>query len=106
MLFGEGQTNDRDRQDQPVNQVRDRDFPAEEYGPQDVEDHFAKITSFIGDFNFLAKWAIVAIPSLMASWPNGIPTIVKQTSNPPRIYPSPERKPPKINQIIFPKQLI
>jgi hypothetical protein len=38
--------------------------------------------------------------------PKGMPMIVRHKPIPPKMYPSPERKPPKINQIILPNKVI
>jgi hypothetical protein len=41
MLLGEGQSNNGDRQDQPVYKMGDSNLPTKEHDPDHIEDHIA-----------------------------------------------------------------
>jgi hypothetical protein len=50
--------------------------------------------------------ARVAIPILKHCIPQGMPMMVRQSTNPPQMYPRQASKPPKIIQITFPIRLM
>ena len=52
------------------------------------------------------KGARPTIANLKHCMPNGMPTIVKQSTNPPKIYWKKIKMPPKITQIMLPIKLI
>lgn len=56
MLHGKGNTDDRDKKEQPEHQVDQGDFPSKKDEPDDIQQHGDDISSGLPRNRFLAKW--------------------------------------------------